>query len=112
MKSKKTTKPKKMAEPKKTSGNLSFKEIPPFPLSININSYCLVKLTAYGEKVLRQYEDAIPGIHLPSPHWDKKAKTFKAPLWELMHAFGPGMYMGNNDMPFENNSVEFLEGDV
>ena len=107
MNSKKTA--KKPVEPKKAE-KLDFTAKLPFPMSININAYCLVKLTAYGAKILREYEDAIPGIHLPSPHWDKKAKTFKAPLWELMHAFGPGMCMGNNDMPFENNVIEFLEG--
>lgn len=82
-------------------------------LTVNMNDKVLVKLTPFGHEVLNAfYEDtwiirkeryeAIKSMHHPD---DQGNMTFQ--LWELFQIFGPVLYMGIKDIPFENNAITF-----
>lgn len=81
--------------------------------TINMNDKCLVKLTPFGYAALNAfYEDtwinpkerseAIKSMHHP----DKRG-NMSFQLWELFQIFGPVLYMGIKDVPFENNAITF-----
>jgi hypothetical protein len=87
---------------KKASKKVSHK----FPLKININADCVVKLTVLGEAVLTEYDSQFFGLKRGG--WDRESHLLEAPMWELMRIFGKCMRMGA-DLPFEQNLIEFLE---
>lgn len=67
---------------------------------INLNSRVRVKLTKHGKIILEMYEYTTE---------KPDAEGFiEMHLWELMRVFGPVMFNGNPNLPFENMNVELL----
>lgn len=69
-------------------------------MKININDKVRVKLTPHGEIILAMDEYASD-----KPDADGVLET---QFWELMRVFGPVMYNGNPNLPFENNVIELV----
>lgn len=80
-------------------------------MKFNINDIVRVKLTDYGLGILKsRYRhlnkqsnglisyDNIIGL--------KEDGMYETEMWQLMQDFGNCMYMGNIEIPFENNSIE------
>jgi len=66
---------------------------------MNINGMVRIKPTAEGLDLLAKSGYLfVPGA----------TGGVEMPLWELMHIFGPVMYMGTTVLCFEKNEVEFL----
>ena len=83
-------------------------------MKFNINDIVRVKLTDYGLGILKsRYRhlnkqsnglisyDNIIGL--------KEDGMYETETWQLMQDFGNCMYMGNNEMCFENNIIEVLK---
>lgn len=77
-------------------------------MKITINAWCQVKLTKYGLQIVK---DNCPHMLESTLRFNKKTKVYKDELWHLMRVFGPCMWMGNRDIPFENNEIKILEKD-
>ena len=73
-------------------------------MNINLNEYVKVKLTDYGLKVHRtHYLVKSAPVYRP-PRVDEQGYS-KFQLWDLMNIFGSVMYLGNPNVPFENNEI-------
>lgn len=83
-------------------------------IKINLNGFCKVKLTEAGKNELKRQSENLVGEF---PHL-KKTFEYKEPvensegyskwqMWNLMSTFGHLFYMGNRDLPFENNEIIF-----
>ena len=74
----------------------------------NINARCRVKLTKYGRSILYDHchnsQEAMNILYTP----DSAGYTYFE-LWNVMNIFGTYLYMGNNNIPFENNNIEIIE---
>ncbi len=64
-------------------------------MKINLNDKVRVKLTAHGDIALSMDEYAVD-----KPDADG---NLEMQLWELMRVFGPFMFHGNPNLPFETN---------
>lgn len=71
-------------------------------MNINLNTQVRVVLTDYGLNHLRGYYAGLNSV-LPAN------KTEQFTLWELMQIFGPCLYMGNTEIPFEKNAIDLIE---
>lgn len=67
---------------------------------INLNAKVRVQLTEHGKIILEMDEYASD-----KPDADG---FLEMQLWTLMRVFGPVMFLGNPNMPFENMNVELL----
>lgn len=87
-------------------------------MKINLNKYVRFKLTPYGKDYFDKYvTNMMEEYHYP-PRYNKEAVAnsmlkprgdeYEAQMWELMHVFGSGMWMGN-DSCFENMTIEIEE---
>lgn len=77
-------------------------------VSLNVNERVIAKLTPKGLAHLKAfYEKLRPGSSNNIPWLD--GETLRTELWDLMHIFGPQMYMSNDPM-FENNSIQINMG--
>lgn len=71
-------------------------------MKINVNDKVRVKLTPHGEIILAMDEYATDKPDVDG--W------LEMPLWELMRVFGPVMFHGNPNLPFEGNEVKLKDG--
>lgn len=78
-------------------------------MNINLNEYVKVKLTDYGLAV--HYDSwYYKEIHIRArfpyklPRVDEQGYS-KFQLWDLMSIFGSVMYLGNPNVPFEDNEI-------
>jgi hypothetical protein len=68
---------------------------------INLNDYVEVTLTEYGKELYREnFRKYVPDAVDP-----KISEPMRIQFWELMHIFGPVMYLGNTRMPFHDNRI-------
>ena len=72
---------------------------------MNLNAQVVVVLTPYGKQVLNKY---YRDLHSTCQAMDKERFT----LWELMQIFGPVLFHGNPQIPFEGNVFHFDNEDV
>jgi hypothetical protein len=75
---------------------------------MNTNDYVWVKLTDWGWMIFDQHFTKLgldPTRFRQSLHDDSGYQRLQ--LHELMHVFGPAMYVGAFDMPFDGNDVLF-----
>lgn len=80
-------------------------------MKFNINDIVRVKLTDYGLEILksryRHLSDQSNGlISYDNIIGLKEDRVYETEMWQLMQEFGQCMYMGNIEIPFENNSIE------
>lgn len=73
---------------------------------ININTICKVTLTKHGAEHYNRIH-AFLGKHAPAEK--KEGDILEEELWSVMNDFGEVLYMGNNNLPFQNNSIEISE---
>lgn len=74
---------------------------------ININDECRVQLTPAGrEQYSRYYEQE----GLTPPDLDTNEHGSRFALSEVMHIFGPVLYIGNSDIPFRDLQVTLEAG--
>jgi hypothetical protein len=69
-----------------------------------INYLCEVTLTDYGIGIIQKKHPQ----RLAMGRVDKDTRIYKDELWSLMADFGECMWMGNNNMPFENNEIRII----
>jgi len=74
--------------------------------TIGINAWCQVKLTNYGLDIVKE---KCPHTLESKLRYNKKTKIYNDELWHLMRTFGECMWMGNKDIPFENNEIKIIE---
>lgn len=65
-------------------------------MKVNLNDKVVVRLTDYGVSILKDY--ALEYVHSCS-------NVYSFQLWELCNIFGKYLYLGNNETPFEDNSI-------
>lgn len=71
----------------------------------NMNARAEVKLTEYGKEVYSEFYRPM-GIEFSDLH---RLETLSMPLWELMHIFGPVLWIGFSRMPFHENRIVIEE---
>ena len=84
--------------------------------SMNVNDQVLVKLTEGGKAKHKQYYADIfaqlfedwESRFYSEPDVDFRGYT-KFQMHEIMNIFGPTMFNGSRDMPFENNEIVFID---
>jgi hypothetical protein len=79
---------------------------------MNINDYCIVRLTVHGEvawtnKWKRSFPEGIPEIIRKEA--TLKDGRVKFQIWDAMATFGHLCYNGSNELPFKDNLIEFKE---
>ena len=65
---------------------------------LNLNSEVIIKLTDYGKEILKSQ-----GILNTVGIDENGYSSFQ--MWELMHYFGSHMFIGDTEVPFEQNSI-------
>ena len=73
----------------------------------NINAYCFVTLTEFGNKVLDREREVCVANCVPYQEPLRTDLGTRFQFWELMQVFGPTMFHGNPCMPFVNNEIKF-----
>ncbi|MGW9128087.1 hypothetical protein ACWGPW_24250 [Paenibacillus chitinolyticus] len=77
-------------------------------IAVNMNERCSVKLTGYGMEVLTMhYGRFISGKELEAQISPDSLGYNYFQLWEIMCIFGPTMFNGMNEVPFEDNVFYF-----
>ena len=75
---------------------------------MNLNDQVEVKLTDYGLKIYNDYWEGLDlkkyGLEVP----ELNNNILKTELWDLMHIFSKYIYMGNTEVPFENNEIKII----
>jgi hypothetical protein len=72
---------------------------------MNFNESVRVRLTDEGRRILAERHDElrlrVPGVgpHIPKAEDEEGLVSFQ--LWDLMHVFGPFMFLGNPRLPIE-----------
>lgn len=66
-------------------------------IDINVNQQCTVILWARGIDIINKHYDRL-FIERPKQYY--VGDEFSGPLWEIMHIFGDGTYMGP-EPPFD-----------
>jgi len=76
-------------------------------MKFNINDKATVRLTEAGKRILRDHHAGLPADlrEYFRPRWETD-EPVEFPIWDLMHVFGPALYMGAPEMPFVRNEVE------
>ena len=77
-------------------------------IKININDYVKIKLTPYGETVLKEHLDSL-NLKMPKYLEPNKKGYMYLQIWEIMNIFGSECYMGNQQI-IEHNEIIFDEG--
>lgn len=77
---------------------------------MNINNQVEVKLTDYGLQICKDYWKSLNLEKYGFKFSDLKIEDniLKIELWGLMIMFGKYLYMGNTEIPFENNEIKIL----
>lgn len=87
-------------------------------MQFNLNDKVKVKLTESGRETYRAFvaETVAPMVpYLPAldENVDLDADGYSSfHFWELMQVFGPKMYHGMTEMPFEANEIKLVEEPV
>lgn len=69
---------------------------------VNINDKVSIKLTEYGKEILQKYyQNNLPKHLIP----EIKNDDMDFMLWEIMQIFGEFLFMGNTEIPFEDNRI-------
>jgi hypothetical protein len=81
--------------------------------TIDLNEKVRLRLTRDGIKFYIAYIDSLNmPKHVRDNMVDKyenhSSDIFDSQLWDVMHIFGPAMYIGNPKNLFWNNSIEIL----
>lgn len=74
-------------------------------MKINVNNMCRVKLTPFGIGVLLDEKFQTTYRF----NMDKKTHIITTELWNLMSIFGPYLFNGAVNLPFDQNEIEILE---
>lgn len=74
-------------------------------MKINVNEIVTVRLTEYGNQILKEHYDA---MNLPEEYRNKGNLygDHEFHLWELMNIFGNRFRMGMCEVPFVQNSID------
>jgi len=77
--------------------------------TFNINETVKVKLTEKGRLIMKQQFERLRKDYPQIGHWtgvpvDKEGCT-AFQLWALMSLFGPEMYNGNTELPFDADII-------
>jgi len=76
-------------------------------VKININDYVKIKLTSYGETVLKNHMNEL-NLKIPKYLKPNKEGYITLQIWEVMSIFGKETYMGN-EQTIEHNEIIFDE---
>lgn len=81
------------------------------PATISLNDEVLVRLTDRGRAIVKADLDraGIPE-HLRLARETDSDGRERWSLWELAHTFGPALYHGANDLPFEGTAMRMVRG--
>lgn len=69
---------------------------------MNMNEYVKVKLTPYGKEIFTTH---CPQWYLIVSERGDKEGYVKIQMWELFEIFGSCLFLGNPNLPFENNEI-------
>lgn len=75
-------------------------------MKINMNDPVTVTLTAHGAAVWNARYDGMPIADKYKPAPNVAGDLITTQFWDLMHVFGPGVYMGMLEVPFLDNALE------
>lgn len=70
---------------------------------ININDTIKFRLTPHGEAIWQAYLRA-HDLHIPPFPTDSCGRV-EMQLWEVMHIFGPSLYMGSEQIIVDNEVI-------
>lgn len=84
---------------------------------MNINDDVRVKLTDDGWRMLEEhFQEGERILPLGADHVQRMIEMYRRrtdadgwttfQLWDLMHIFGPELYMGNMKIPFDRNEIQ------
>lgn len=73
---------------------------------LNLNYEVCVKLTPFGKNILFDYYLKL-GVteRVVRKRYNMKNNTIQIQMWELAHIFGPQLYNGATDHPFESSFI-------